>query len=394
MLRALLLLAHLSCAAQSVVPRAHIAPLLLPSREFVTCPTPGCGCYPLRADRVERHLRRCPKLLERSALKELGFWSPDANIGADELISSAPPGGKLLGGQREQELSRLIRRSHATTRSSVLAHTPAMSTRAQLTSRAGGKNEAERERHRAQRSAIVDQLLKMDLLGRGHCIVELGAGNGELALAMLEACPACEHDTIVLVDQFKPRGRKASGRQAADALLKERCAVFHRVKMRLEDVDLARLGEKLAPGRPLVVVSKHLCGAASDFALRAVGRASVSTAAPLLLAVLLGTCCHHRCEWRAYPNRPFLQDLSFDASDFALLCRMSSRGVDADISDDAAEVGRQIKDVLDEGRAAFLRRHGFAACLSTYVDASISPENVLVTARRSLKRHGEVPDSV
>ena len=32
------------------------------------------------------------------------------------------------------------------------------------------------------------------------------------------------------------------------------------VCFRLEDVDLGRLGEKLAPGRELVVVSKHLCG--------------------------------------------------------------------------------------------------------------------------------------
>ena len=148
----------------------------------------------------------------------------------------------------------------------------------------------------------------------------------------------------------------------------------------LEDIDLARLREGLAPGRELIVVSKHLCGRASDFALRAIGRASADGVPPR--AVLLGTCCHHRCEWQAYPNRPYLERLGFGPADFELLCRMSSRGVNPADASDVAQVARRAKDLLDEGRAAFLRALGYEAHLATYVDASISPENVLVVATR------------
>ena len=28
-------------------------------------------------------------------------------------------------------------------------------------------------------------------------------------------------------------------------------------------------------------------------------------------AIMIATCCHHRCVWDAYPNRPFLQQLGF-----------------------------------------------------------------------------------
>ena len=47
-----------------------------------------------------------------------------------------------------------------------------------------------------------------------------------------------------------------------------------------------------------------------------------------------------------------------------------------------ADVGRRAKDVLDEARAEYLRSHGFEARLSTFVDASVTPENVLLVARR------------
>ena len=65
------------------------------------------------------------------------------------------------------------------------------------------------------------------------------------------------------------------------------------------------------------------------------------------------------------------------------LTRLSSRGVNADDASARADAGRRAKDVLDLGRVAFLRSHGYRnARLVRYVDASVSPENVLVVATR------------
>jgi tRNA:m4X modification enzyme len=188
----------------------------------------------------------------------------------------------------------------------------------------------------------------------------------------------------------------------------------------VQHVDLARLADQLAPRAPIVVVAKHLCGAASDFALRAIiaansERARAAAAAGALQdagadggvqAVMLGTCCHHRCEWTAYPNRPFVRSFlvhgataqneestdddegAADAdadedvrAEFARLCKLSSRGVNAHERSARADGGRRAKDLLDEGRAAFLRTHGFEARLMRHVDASVTPENVLVLGK-------------
>lgn len=354
-------------------------PSLPPSRDMVRCPVPGCGCYPLRADRLARHLRRCPKLIEQSELESSGYWAAGANTGADEVDSNISLGGShKIASRPVRDLDAIIRKAHTTTRDS-LAHEPAVRTEQPAASGPTGKNAAERARHAAQRSSIVSLLASMDLLGRGHCIVELGAGNGELTRAMVDFDErAARSDSFILVDQHKPKGRKAAGRAAADSDLKARCLHFRRIKMKLEDIDLVGLREVIAPDREIVVVSKHLCGAASDYALRAVGRASVSGRPPL--AVLLGTCCHHRCDWTSYPNRALLEMLGFGSSDFDQLCRMSSRGVDPNAATEAAHTGRLVKDLLDEGRAAFLRKHGYDATLHTYIQASVTPENVLLKA--------------
>ena len=188
----------------------------------------------------------------------------------------------------------------------------------------------------------------------------------------------------------------------------------------LQDIDLAKLGQKLAPRRPIVLLAKHLCGAATDYVLRAAVSACAAAAAAAadadtdgadadaacvdaagtdaadlapVAAILLGTCCHHRCDWAAYPNRGSLAVAGLSTrTDFELLCKLSSRGVDGRRRTDRADAGRRAKDLLDEGRAAYLREAGgfFDASLVRYVDASVTPENVLVRAVWSRRRESAI----
>lgn len=44
------------------------------------------------------------------------------------------------------------------------------------------------------------------------------------------------------------------------------------------------------------------------------------------------------------------------------------------------EVGRLCKLLIDQGRAEYLRRHGFRPALQYYTEPGVSPENVLLTA--------------
>jgi hypothetical protein len=44
--------------------------------------------------------------------------------------------------------------------------------------------------------------------------------------------------------------------------------------------------------------------------------------------VAIATCCHHRCDWRAYVNKAFVKRLGFTRAEFALLAKMSSWATD------------------------------------------------------------------
>ena len=161
----------------------------------------------------------------------------------------------------------------------------------------------------------------------------------------------------------------------------------HRARIGLEDLDLCSLAQQVAPGRRTVVVAKHLCGAATDYALRSAVASRAAGAPPV--AMVLSTCCHHRCTYQAYPNRPFLARLGLSGrADFGALCRVASWYVDGrqTVEDSAASVrarvGASAKALLDEGRAEYLRAHGFDdTTLCRFVDAAVSPENMLLVAR-------------
>lgn len=73
-----------------------------------------------------------------------------------------------------------------------------------------------------------------------------------------------------------------------------------------------------------MLLAKHLCGAGTDVALRCAlqcGGGGGGGAAggeeggrPRLLGVAVAPCCHHRCTFGAYVNRPFLQRLGASAA--------------------------------------------------------------------------------
>lgn len=208
--------------------------------------------------------------------------------------------------------------------------------------------------------------------------MEVGVGNGHLSLAISDAIANASSDALLLVDQGrKPKGKSVYNRLAAGPALRQSFGEFERIQLGLEDVDLAGLQDVLAPKRSTVIVAKHLCGAASDFVLRAIATAATKLQPPV--PVVLGTCCHHKCDWAGFPNHLLLQQsLRIETErDFRALCRLSSSGVSVTDASSCVDAGRRAKDLLDEARASFLRAQGYDESLLIYVDADITPENVL-----------------
>lgn len=85
----------------------------------------------------------------------------------------------------------------------------------------------------------------------------------------------------------------------------------------------------------LVGVAKHLCGAATDLALRClldtVPKSSTSDTktqtTSKLLGVAMAMCCHHRCTWSALVGKGFLEECGFLPEEFPLLCQLTSWAV-------------------------------------------------------------------
>mmetsp|Transcript_7248 Transcript_7248/g.20684 ORF Transcript_7248/g.20684 Transcript_7248/m.20684 type:complete len:402 (+) Transcript_7248:26-1231(+) len=391
------LLLLLPFSLPSSLPRAEPAPSLVPARrlgrhasvdgvqrELVQCPTRGC-CTPLRPERVKAHLKKCPVLLEQNRLEESGYYIAGVNSGAGEIDQHADLGVPVLTPQLISDLESKIRAAHDERLGLRLFHTAVdrqkVAGSAAMAALKG--HERERARHRVQRTSIAEVLAALKVVGKGHCIIEVGAGNGHLSLAIADAVANVSSDALLLVDKGrKPKGKSGHNRLAADPVLRQRFGEFERVQLGLEDVDLTGLRDVLAPKRPTVIVAKHLCGAASDFVLRAIAAAALRPQPPV--AVVLGTCCHHKCDWSAFPNRQFLQQtLGIESErDFRILCRLSSRGVVASDFSPRADAGRRAKDLLDEARASFLSAQGYDVRLITYVDADITPENVLIVGIR------------
>ncbi len=115
----------------------------------------------------------------------------------------------------------------------------------------------------------------------------------------------------------------------------------------IADLDLSGVDVIRNSGN-VVGVAKHLCGAATDLALRCLvdtlpdpsrQESNLSTTEPLteeplpstkprLLGVAMALCCHHRCTWSALVGRDFLEHgCGFLPEEFSLLCKLTSWAV-------------------------------------------------------------------
>ncbi|CBJ31916.1 conserved unknown protein [Ectocarpus siliculosus] len=165
--------------------------------------------------------------------------------------------------------------------------------------------------------------------------VEMGAGKGTLGQSIATAFPGSD---VTMVERSSVR-RKAENRLEG---------VSTRARIDIRDLNMGGLPSLTAEGddRPVVAVAKHLCGVATDLALRAmltlpprpesrdaddgghVGNGD-PTAAPAAATTRVGgvaiaTCCHHVCNWRDYVGRDFLTQQGFSARDFEAMRRISA----------------------------------------------------------------------
>ncbi|XP_064549757.1 tRNA:m(4)X modification enzyme TRM13 homolog [Drosophila montana] len=256
----------------------------------------------------------------------------------------------------------------------------------------------ETRKHLVQTSALLGILEHDKQLNDNTSYIEFGAGKGQLAFYLATALDTqhLANSQLVLVDRLSLRHKK-------DNKLANKQLV-QRIRADIADLKLSQLPE-LQRTRRNVALSKHLCGAATDLTLRCVLGDEACTTNYILIAL----CCHHRCSWRSYVGKKWLQAAGVTPRQFVIITKMVSwavcgSGMSRERRKALAEatraeqppqeptqrldreqrelIGYQCKRILDHGRLEHLRANGYQASLKFYVPRDVTLENVVLLAKR------------
>merc|ERR1712048_991322 len=136
------------------------------------------------------------------------------------------------------------------------------------------------------------------------------------------------------------------------------------------------------PPSKVLACAKHLCGGATDVALRTLQGQKNNA-----VAVCVATCCHHRCDANSYVNFSFLQELglcetSEEFAQFVTTAGWAVGGHGGARNLEKRKVGMMAKRILDLGRVAWLQgKLGLCdATLVSYICKDVTPENIAIVA--------------
>uniref|UniRef100_A0A3P8UKQ9 tRNA:m(4)X modification enzyme TRM13 n=1 Tax=Cynoglossus semilaevis TaxID=244447 RepID=A0A3P8UKQ9_CYNSE len=273
------------------------------------------------------------------------------------------------------------------------------------------KNGDSAHKHLKQQSSILGHLQDLGLLEGGRCFVEFGAGRGKLSHWIHEALKTSQDLQLLLVE-------RCSTRFKVDGKHQDVGVEFERLQVDIQHLDLSKVPLLQTKKLPLVGVGKHLCGAATDLALRCLlerpgheeeseprhkRMRTMDPGCGSVLGLAVALCCHHRCEWRHYVGQEFFLKQGLGEMEFSAFCRMSSwatcglRLTNQDEGHEGSDLvrsflcrflsaaereqmGRRCKELIDAGRLHFLKTKGFEGKLRRYADPQVTLENVLLTA--------------
>ncbi len=176
-------------------------------------------------------------------------------------------------------------------------------------------------KHLEQIGSLISQLVQLNLLQPNTCFVEMGAGRGQLSHE-LYACLKHESTVdFVLIERGHQRYR-----YDAHHRLEEQGPSFERHRLDIRDLYLSELPSINHPEKQMqiVIISKHLCGGATDLALRCAIDAQLNT--KKVRAIIIALCCHHRLLWNEYVGKEFFRRHNLTPKDFSLIRTLTSWG--------------------------------------------------------------------
>ncbi|XP_069088268.1 tRNA:m(4)X modification enzyme TRM13 homolog isoform X3 [Pleurodeles waltl] len=142
-------------------------------------------------------------------------------------------------------------------------------------------------------------------------------------------------------------------KQQVDGKHRKQNSLFERLHIDIQHLCLSKVPLLIQKNLQVVGIGKHLCGAATDLALRCLlercatvdeepskrlkrdviepaansstsGDASGHDGSVPIAGIVIALCCHHRCDWKHYVGKSFFQALGLSEEDFSFFQRLSS----------------------------------------------------------------------
>lgn len=189
-------------------------------------------------------------------------------------------------------------------------------------------------RHIEQQASILGHMERVKLLDESSTFIELGAGRGMLSFALAQSF---KDSVYVLIDRAHTRGkadRFIESLESARGDSEKARKLVMRAKVDIRHLNFAGMQEVVE--KPVVCMSKHLCGVATDLSLRAIThtlpRGSIesekeltaASVSPYFKGLAIALCCHHVCAWEDYVAPEFFEQQGFQDHEFPLLTSMTS----------------------------------------------------------------------
>ncbi|XP_032480766.1 tRNA:m(4)X modification enzyme TRM13 homolog isoform X1 [Phocoena sinus] len=317
------------------------------ARKRILCPLdPKHTVY---EDQLAKHLKKCNS---REKPKP-DFFIQDINAGLKdetEIPEKLVPISFLSEEQMENLIKKLRKASeglNSTLKDQIMSH-PALHDALN-----DPKNGDSATKHLKQQASILGNIEKLKLLGPRRCFVEFGAGKGKLSHWVDIALKDAEKVHFILVE-------KVTTRFKVDGKHRKKNSVFERLQIDIQHLCLNKIPLLSKEKLPVVGIGKHLCGVATDLALRCLVETYAASCEerneePLakrvkndktekeintlakegneknipekwtpVAGIVIALCCHHRCDWRHYVGKEYFRALGLGAVEFHYFQRMSS----------------------------------------------------------------------
>ncbi|XP_028588509.2 tRNA:m(4)X modification enzyme TRM13 homolog isoform X1 [Podarcis muralis] len=314
-------------------------------RKRIPCPLdPKHTVY---EDQLQKHLKKCNS---REKPKPV-YYSQDINAGLKDTTELPEEQQVPISALSKEELEDLIRKlRRASNCINYVLKDQILSHQALQEALNDPQNGDVAFKHLKQQASILGNMERLHLLEPGNCFVEFGAGRGKLSHWVDIALQDSKDVHFLLVE-------RATTRFKVDGKHRKNC--FERLQVDIQHLCLNKVPVLVKEKLPVIGIGKHVCGAATDLALRCLvetyaklckgekespapkrfksNETSITSnnsgelhSKPIadswspVAGVVIALCCHHRCDWKHYVGQDFFTKVGLGAMEFNYFKRMTS----------------------------------------------------------------------